>query len=118
MLPVAAVDESNFLATFSNYGPLVPLAAPGVDILSACTEGRLMGFLEFCEGGTIPMSGTSMAGVGWNVCGRRATYAEAGVLLCCREVLPCFRPIVLWYWPDGWMQGLNTQAPTHPSPHP
>jgi hypothetical protein len=35
VLPVAATNSTNFLATFSNWGSAVPIAAPGVGIKSA-----------------------------------------------------------------------------------
>lgn len=35
---VGATDNSNGLADFSNYGPLVDILAPGIDILSASSE--------------------------------------------------------------------------------
>jgi thermitase len=34
VIPVAAIDQNDARASFSNYGPDVPLAAPGVNILS------------------------------------------------------------------------------------
>lgn len=50
VIAVGAVDSSNRRATWSSTGPQLELAAPGVDIVST----RL-------GGGTISMSGTSMA---------------------------------------------------------
>lgn len=47
---VGATDESDALASFSNYGSLVDVLAPGVDILSASPGG-----------GSQELSGTSMA---------------------------------------------------------
>jgi thermitase len=34
VIPVGAIDQNDSRASFSNYGPAVPLAAPGVNILS------------------------------------------------------------------------------------
>jgi serine protease len=51
-LAVSAVDDSENLASFSQYGDSVELAAPGVDVLSTTTETR---------GGYEKLSGTSMA---------------------------------------------------------
>jgi aqualysin 1 len=50
VLTVAAHDQSNVNATWSNYGTLVDLSAPGVSVLSTRNGG-----------GTTTMSGTSMA---------------------------------------------------------
>jgi len=49
---VSAVDDSETLASFSQYGDSVELAAPGVDVLSTTTETR---------GSYERLSGTSMA---------------------------------------------------------
>ena len=49
-LAVAATDERDQRASFSNYGPEVDLAAPGVQILSTAIDG-----------GYVPLDGTSMA---------------------------------------------------------
>jgi len=49
---VSAVDDSENLASFSQYGDDVELCAPGVDVLSTTTEAR---------GGYEKLSGTSMA---------------------------------------------------------
>ncbi|WP_435117258.1 S8 family serine peptidase [Halolamina sp. C58] len=51
-LAVSAVDDSENLASFSQYGSSVELAAPGVDVLSTTTQTR---------GGYEQLSGTSMA---------------------------------------------------------
>ena len=53
VLAVAATDQADQWASFSNYGPEVDLAAPGVDIYS--TWRRLDGYGYFAK------SGTSMA---------------------------------------------------------
>jgi hypothetical protein len=50
VLAVAATNNQDLLADFSNFGPLVALAAPGVDLYSGSIDGQL---------GT--WSGTSMA---------------------------------------------------------
>ena len=50
VISVAATDSSDTLASFSNYGPWVKTAAPGVGILST-----------YKGGGYASMSGTSMA---------------------------------------------------------
>jgi serine protease len=39
VISVAAVDASNNRAGFSNYGPLISIAAPGVDVLSTVPTG-------------------------------------------------------------------------------
>jgi subtilisin family serine protease len=49
-LTVGATDRADRQATFSDYGPCLDLFAPGVDILS-----------DRAGGGTVTMSGTSMA---------------------------------------------------------
>ncbi|MCC6175439.1 MAG: S8 family serine peptidase [Chloroflexi bacterium] len=50
VIPVGAIDGNDLRASFSNYGPAVPLAAPGTMILSTSRDG-----------GYGWMSGTSMA---------------------------------------------------------
>lgn len=50
MILVAATDHKDQLASFSNFGQTVDIAAPGVDILSTLPGGKYG-----------PMSGTSMA---------------------------------------------------------
>ncbi|GAB7095835.1 S8 family peptidase [Halolamina litorea] len=51
-MAVSAVDDAENLASFSQYGDAVELAAPGVDVLSTTTETR---------GSYEQLSGTSMA---------------------------------------------------------
>ncbi|WP_267640423.1 S8 family serine peptidase [Haloarchaeobius amylolyticus] len=53
---VSAVDENEDLASFSNYGSKIDVAAPGVDILSAWTEYKSAYGGKYNE-----ISGTSMA---------------------------------------------------------
>lgn len=53
---VAAVDNNNQRASFSNYGPWVELSAPGVDIWSIAIAGD-----SAAVGGFRKMSGTSQA---------------------------------------------------------
>lgn len=50
IISVAATDQSSRLASFSNFGKKVHVAAPGVAILSTCSNG------SYCQ-----LSGTSMA---------------------------------------------------------
>lgn len=40
VLPVAAIDSTKTLASFSNYGPSVPVAAPGVSIRSSVWNSK------------------------------------------------------------------------------
>lgn len=54
VLPVAAVDSTLTLASFSNYGPAVPIAAPGVGIRSSV-------FSATSTSAEATFSGTSMA---------------------------------------------------------
>ncbi|MHB8840406.1 MAG: S8 family peptidase [Candidatus Aquicultor sp.] len=37
---VSALDDNDELAVFSNYGPSIDIAAPGVDIVSTCYDGN------------------------------------------------------------------------------
>ena len=62
-LTVAASDKNDKQAQFSNYGKLVDLYAPGVDIVSASNKS---------DTGTATMSGTSMASP--HVAGAAAVY--------------------------------------------
>jgi thermitase len=62
VIAVAATDPSGHLASFSNHGGFVAVAAPGVSVLSTCA------WSNGCVGGTVPsttaygyLSGTSMA---------------------------------------------------------
>ncbi|TFG47893.1 MAG: hypothetical protein E4H40_05630, partial [Candidatus Brocadiia bacterium] len=59
VISVAATDSKDIKASFSNYGTLVDIAAPGVDILSLRAKGTALGTL-YDEYTTI-LSGTSMA---------------------------------------------------------
>lgn len=58
-IAVAATDSDDDGASFSNYGDLVDLAAPGVDILSLRASGTAMGSVY--DDHTTVASGTSMA---------------------------------------------------------
>jgi hypothetical protein len=58
-MAVAATDVNGALGPFSNFGSLVTVAAPGVDILS--TTPRTCTLLLFCTDQYDLMSGTSMA---------------------------------------------------------
>lgn len=49
---MAATDHDDNLAKFSNYGPYIHLAAPGVEILSTSSRHDIA---------TMQMNGTSMA---------------------------------------------------------
>ena len=71
VLPVAAVDQTGTLATFSNYGLSVPIAAPGVNILSACYLPAARGT---CASSTVLMSGTSQASECQEQCGSQGTF--------------------------------------------
>lgn len=51
-MAISAVDSNENLASFSNYGSEIELAAPGVDVLSTTTDAR---------GSYEKLSGTSMA---------------------------------------------------------
>jgi len=61
VLTVAAHDSNNVNASWSNFGSLIDLSAPGVSILSTSSNG-----------GTTTMSGTSMASP--HVAGALAIY--------------------------------------------
>jgi subtilisin family serine protease len=59
VLTVAALDYNNAKASFSNYGSVVEIAAPGVSILSLRASGTSMG--TPLNGSYTTASGTSMA---------------------------------------------------------
>jgi len=59
VIAVAATDSNDDLASFSNYGDLVDIAAPGVDVLSLRAAGTYRG-TPYNEHTTI-ISGTSQA---------------------------------------------------------
>lgn len=73
VLAVSAINESNTLAYFSNYGPEVDLAAPGVNILST-----------YLGGGYAYADGTSMASP--HVAGVAGLLLSANPLLSGAEV--------------------------------
>ncbi len=58
-LAVAASDSRDRKASFSNYGRLIDIAAPGVDILSLRAKGTALG--PVYDDFTVVASGTSMA---------------------------------------------------------
>ena len=52
MIVVAATDQNDALAAFSNYGATrVDLAAPGVNILSTCPTERPQTSVTWCRRG-------------------------------------------------------------------
>ena len=59
VITVAASDPNDNLASFSNYGSKIDVAAPGVDILSLQASGTSLG--PVVSPGYIRLSGTSMA---------------------------------------------------------
>ncbi len=59
VIAVAATDADDLPATFSNYGPQISLAAPGVDILSLKGAGRVGGKVVGSKYRVL--TGTSMA---------------------------------------------------------
>ncbi len=59
VISVAATDSNDQRASFSNFGPWVDMAAPGVDILSLRAEGTQLG--KVYDRYTTLLSGTSMA---------------------------------------------------------
>lgn len=63
VVAVAAIDSASKVATFSNFGPEVAVAAPGVDVLSSVPQGTGDPFGSLSAGGaapfrTVPMSGS------------------------------------------------------------
>ena len=81
-ITVAASDASDTLAYFSNFGPKIDVAAPGVDILSLRAQST-SGGTPLNEGYT-RMNGTSMAsphvaGVAALVIGQHPTYSISQV---------------------------------------
>lgn len=61
VLAVAATDSSGHRASFSDYGPTVGIAAPGVGILSTVNAGRTIPTLGAAGSVYATYSGTSMA---------------------------------------------------------
>lgn len=59
VISVGAIDSKDKMASFSNYGGWVSLAAPGVDILSLRGTGTSLGLVQ--DAYTTVASGTSMA---------------------------------------------------------
>ena len=87
VITVAATDPFDNLATFSNFGSKIDVAAPGVDILSLQAAGTQIG-PSVGTGGYIRLSGTSMAtphvsGLAALILGKNANYSNEDV----RQVL-------------------------------
>jgi subtilisin family serine protease len=64
VLAVAATDSNGYLASFSNFGGYVAIAAPGVNVLSTCTwvqSGPCVGGATLSDTAYGQLSGTSMA---------------------------------------------------------
>jgi len=83
-ITVAALDRDDTYAYFSNLGECVTLAAPGVEIVSACASGS---FLEmYCDADSmlLTLSGTSMATPA--VAGRVAQLLQQNASLTVAEV--------------------------------
>jgi serine protease len=88
VIAVAAIDDTGTKASWSNDGPFVALAAPGVTVLSTCAWTSGSGNCISSEGGTTPtdtaygyLSGTSMA----------APFVSAAAALV-KEECPSFSP--------------------------
>jgi serine protease len=60
VLAIAAVDSSSNIADFSNFGPEVLLAAPGVDVLSTMRLGTAT--LTFMKNGSSLVGGAALTG--------------------------------------------------------
>ena len=68
VIPVGAIDQNDARASFSNYGPAVPLAAPGVNVLSTNYVGHL-------RHGQRDVAGHAARGGRWPRCSRRRRTA-------------------------------------------
>ena len=85
LITVAAVDRNGKLASFSNYGPHVSVAAPGVEI--ATTSSPQCTFLGSCEARYAAYDGTSLsapivAGVAGLVRSAHPTFNATQVKWC------------------------------------
>jgi subtilisin family serine protease len=61
VISVAATNQMDQQASFSNFGPTIDLAAPGVDVLSTRSRWIMEFGLQFTGGGYWELNGTSMA---------------------------------------------------------
>jgi subtilisin family serine protease len=107
--PQTSRGPDDSLATFSNFGADVDIAAPGVSVLSTARGG---GYAKF--------SGTSMASphVAGAVALYRATYPSATPAQVKVALMSTREPIALLNDPDGMNEGVLNVAGHAPAPLP